>query len=252
MLSPEREGQAQTTIFAEFRGTTAVRKNSVRKTFVSNVQKEESIMKEVRKIYFEMDGVLANVRRGVREMCGMKMPSPNEKLDPDYSRLLQQEIGKTDHFYSRLEFRLGSKELFDEVFEKYGDRCEILTVIPELYKDAAGAAEDKVEWVRRKLSPDIRVNIVKEEEKIRFCTGPETVLIDEREKMILEWEKKGGTGFLFSSASDTLIWLKRCGYLHYNYLKDDGPEYTVRWKRGKKATELALRLGAIEEEDLVD
>lgn len=29
---------------------------------------------EIKKIYFDMDGVLADFERGINEICGMKMP----------------------------------------------------------------------------------------------------------------------------------------------------------------------------------
>ena len=34
---------------------------------------------EVEKIYFDMDGVLADFERGVREICGIEPPDQNAK-----------------------------------------------------------------------------------------------------------------------------------------------------------------------------
>ena len=207
---------------------------------------------EVEKIYLDLDDVLANFRRGVRELCGMKIPSVNKETDSALDDLMWRKIREVDHFYNRLEYRLGAKEMFDKIYGQYGDKVEILTGIPKPHRGIATAAEDKMEWVRRKLSPDIRVNIVYSEEKIRYCKGRGTLLIDDREKTVREWEEKGGKGFLFVDASDIVTWLGRLGYLPYNYLSDYGPLTAPRWKRGEKATDMGLRLGLIEEEDIED
>ena len=85
---------------------------------------------EVRQIYFDMDGVLADFDRGVRELCGMETPDQGAH-SPEQDDLMWERIRNADHFYDRLELMPGAKELFDAVYGKYGDRCEILTGIPK-------------------------------------------------------------------------------------------------------------------------
>ena len=153
------------------------------------------------KIYFDMDGVLADFDRGVRELCGMEAFDQGGRT-PAEDDIMWDAIRKVDHFYDRLELMPGAKEMFDAVYGVYGDRCEILTGIPKPKRGIIGAGEDKV-----------KVNICYRAEKILKCTGPETVLIDDLEKNILEWRAEDGTGILHRTAEETMKELKKLGIL---------------------------------------
>ena len=158
-----------------------------------------------------MDGVLADFDRGVIELCGL------EPLDQGVSDSREERmwngIREVGHFYDKLEIMPGAKEMFDELYEKYGDKCEILTGIPKPKRGITGAGEDKIKWVRRLLSENIKVNIVLREHKPRFCTGKDCILIDDFRKNIKEWEAAGGTGVLSRNAEDTTEKLKEMGIL---------------------------------------
>ena len=156
------------------------------------------------RIYLDLDGVLADFSRGVRELCGMEAAPQNGERDYRQDERMWEAIRKADHFYGRLEPVPGSGKLFREIRKAYGDRCEILTGIPKPRRGIATAGEDKIQWVRRFFSSDIRVRIVQREEKIRFCTGPESILVDDREDTIRDWREKGGTGILFTGAEEAL------------------------------------------------
>ena len=165
-------------------------------------------------IYLDMDGVLADFERGVKELCGREPLSQNGKRrDPKQDDLMWERIRKTDHFYDRLEPMPGAKEMFDAVFGAYGDRCEILTGIPKEKRGIVTAAEDTVSWMKRILSDQIKVNICYRAEKILKCTGPGTILIDDLKKNIDEWQAAGGTGILHRSAEETMKELKNLGIL---------------------------------------
>ena len=169
-------------------------------------------MKEGR-IYLDLDGVLADFDRGIRELCGMEPLPQNGKRNPKQDDLMWEAIRKVDHFYDRLKLMPGAGDLFDEIRKQYGDRCEILTGIPKPERGITTAGEDKISWVHRVFSPDVRVHIVLREEKINYCTGPDTILIDDREKTIRKWQEKGGTGILHTGASDTLRILREKGWI---------------------------------------
>ena len=118
--------------------------------------------------------------------------------------LMWAKIREVDHFYDRLHMMRGAKGMFYNLWNKFGDKCEILTGIPRPDRGIVTAGEVKINWVRRELNPEIRVNIVFRKEKKYFCTGPETVLIDDREKSIREWKEKGGTGILHTDPAKTI------------------------------------------------
>ena len=164
---------------------------------------------EVKKIYFDMDGVLADFERGVKEICGLEPISQNAKNnDSQAENEMWETIRKTGHFYDYLELMPGAKEMFDAVYNKYGDKCEILTGIPKPKRGIVTAGDDKKAWVKRLLSKDVKVNIVYREEKPQYCTGRDCVLIDDFKKNIKEWEAIGGTGILNKSAAETMAKLR--------------------------------------------
>lgn len=82
------------------------------------------------KIYFDMDGVLADFQKGVLDLCHMEPTPLNGKRDVHYDDRMWAAIREVGHFYAKLELVQGAKELFDAVYGKYGDQCEILTAVP--------------------------------------------------------------------------------------------------------------------------
>ena len=165
------------------------------------------------KIYLDMDGVLADFDRGVRELCGMKASSQDGERDPHYDDLMWDAIRKIDRFYEKLELMPGAKEMFGRIWDRYGDRCEILTGIPKPERGILTAGEDKIRWMRRMLSEDVKINIVQRREKLKSCDGSETVLVDDREDTIRDWVKKGGTGILHASAKESMKKMEELGLL---------------------------------------
>ena len=165
------------------------------------------------KIYFDMDGVLADFQRGVIELCHMEPTPLNGKRDAKYDDRMWAAIHEVDHFYGKLEPMSGAKLLFDTVYGRYGDHCEILTAIPKPHRGIVFAGEDKIAWTRQHLSDTVKVNIVLREDKPKFCTGKECVLIDDMQKNIKNWNSLGGTGILFTTAEAVLETLKNMGIL---------------------------------------
>ena len=159
---------------------------------------------EIRKVYLDMDGVLADFDRGVEELCHMQALPQNGKRDPAKDDRMWESIREIGHFYGKLQLMPGAKEMFDRIYAQFGDKVEILTGIPKPERGITTAGEDKTEWMKKYLSDRIRMNIVLRKEKKNYCTGPESILIDDREGTILEWRKQGGTGILHVNPEETL------------------------------------------------
>ena len=169
---------------------------------------------EVEKIYLDMDGVLADFERGVKEICGLTPPSQNAKHHkPGEDDEMCEAIKACPHFYDYLELMPGAKAMFDAIYEKYGDKCEILTGIPKPRREIVNAASDKKIWVKRLLSEDVVVNIVFREEKPQYCHGEGCVLIDDMERNIRDWKALGGTGIVYVSTEETMNRLRELGIL---------------------------------------
>ena len=161
----------------------------------------------VSKIYFDMDGVLADFDRGIVELCHLQ-PRSQEIADQAADDKMWEAVRSVEHFYDRLELLPGAEDLFRTLNEKYPGCCEILTGIPKPRRGILTAGEDKTNWVRRLLSKDIPVHIVYKEEKKNYCTGEDCILIDDYSRNIKEWKASGGTGILHRSAEETLRMLK--------------------------------------------
>ena len=157
----------------------------------------------IEKIYFDMDGVLADFTRGIKELCGLN-PIDQSNSSKDDEDALWKAVKETEHFYDRLEPVLGAMEMFRTLYNKYGDKCEILSAVPKPKREIFTAKDDKINWVRRYLSDDVVINIVLRADKKNYVKGPGCILIDDFEKNIKEWEAEGGTGILFKSAKETL------------------------------------------------
>ncbi len=162
---------------------------------------------KISKIYFDMDGVLADFNRGIREMCGIEPVNQSNKKKSDDDRIWEA-VKSIEHFYDKLEFMPGTREMFFDIYNKYGDICEILSAIPKPGRGIITAGEDKISWAHRKLTDKLKVNIVYREEKKNYAIGKDCILIDDFQKNILEWEAYGGTGILFSSVPETIKRLK--------------------------------------------
>ena len=158
---------------------------------------------EIKKIYFDMDGVLVDFDRGVREL-GKFEASDQLTASKEQEDMLWRTINKIEHFYDKLKPMPGALEMFNKVYEKYGEKVEILTGVPKPKRGMNTAGEDKIQWAHRILSPTLKVNVVYKEEKKNFCTGPECILIDDLITNINSWRKSGGTGILHISAEDTI------------------------------------------------
>ena len=167
---------------------------------------------EIKKIYFDMDGVLADFSRGIRELCGVE-PIEQGARKPKEEDVMWEKARQVGHFYDKLMPMPGALEMFQTVYEKYDDKCEILTGIPKPRRGITTAGEDKISWVRRFLSKDVVVHIVFREEKKNYCKGKGCILIDDYEKNIREWIENGSTGILHISAEETMKELEKLGIL---------------------------------------
>ena len=164
---------------------------------------------EIKKIYFDMDGVLADFDRGTKELANFENISQNEKRPKDFDDKLWEALKKVPHFYWQLEPMPGAIELFRQIYEEFGDKCEILTGIPKPERGIVTAKEDKEKWVAKYLSEDVKVHAVLRKDKVNYCTGKDCILIDDYLKNVNEWEKNGGTGIAFENSEQAMAALKR-------------------------------------------
>ena len=149
-------------------------------------------------IYFDMDGVLVDFKRGQREILGIEPVDQENKKPGDDDRLFAL-MREHEHFYLDLKPIEGSLELFFKVKDRYGDKCRILTGVPKEKRGIVNASSDKRLWVERHIGKDSVVYTVLRKEKANYVLGRGSVLIDDFGVNIGEWRERGGTGILFTS-----------------------------------------------------
>ncbi|MCF0115218.1 MAG: hypothetical protein HUJ56_07685 [Erysipelotrichaceae bacterium] len=156
----------------------------------------------IEKIYFDMDGVLADFDRGCYELAGIK---PYDQLNGkrDEKALFWKSIQKVDHFFDKLEPKDKALDMFRLLNEKYPGCCEILSAIPGEDRGILYAKEDKINWIKKYLGEEVVVHIVYRKEKINYAKGEGSILIDDYERSIDEWNTRG-TGILHRSVEETL------------------------------------------------
>ena len=157
------------------------------------------------KIFLDMDGVLVDFWTRARSLCGIANPD---------SDAMWAVLNKVPHYFNTLDQMAGAKNLFDRLYGKYGDRCEILTAMPKPKRNMPTVRDDKIAWVRRFLSDTVVVNtVVLTSHKQHYCTGPDDILIDDSPKNIAEWRAKGGIGILFENLTQVMAELHERGIL---------------------------------------
>lgn len=157
----------------------------------------------ISKIFFDMDGVLADFDKGVQELCGIPAPDVNNP-DKAARKIMWQKIKEVPNFYGKLEPMEEGIRLFNELYDIYGNKCEILTGIPKADKGIITAEDDKRAWCKRHLPEGVKVNVVYKEDKKNFCTGKDCILIDDLKANIDDWEKAGGTGVFYTGYKDAI------------------------------------------------
>lgn len=155
-------------------------------------------MNNINKIYVDMDGVLADFDEGLKRLCGVE-PMPQGNQPQEYQDKMWAAMRDYGNFYYDLYPMEGAVEVFTKLFEKYGDKLEVLTAIPKPHRGMDSAKDDKLKWMKKYFPGEIVVNIVFRAEKVKYCTGKDSILIDDWNVNTDEWAKNGGTAIEFKS-----------------------------------------------------
>jgi len=154
-------------------------------------------------IYCDMDGVLADFEKGVRDMIGGKFS------DDRWSEL-------PDDFFLKLEPMEDAKKLWGFI-GKYSPF--ILTAIPRSSRGPISkrAPEDKARFMKRWFGVSKKdMYPVQRKNKANFAMdgrdGRPNLLIDDHLGNIQEFRKARGIGVHHTSAADTIRQLKEIGY----------------------------------------
>lgn len=164
-------------------------------------------MNEKIRIFFDMDGVLANFDLGLVELCELHVPDQGF-LSKEENDILWKKIREVGHYYLKLEPIEGSIKMIEDTFDLLNGNVEILTGVPNPRNGILEASQDKIEWAKKYISKDIKVNTVLRKDKINFCKSKYDILVDDFYDNIKEWKNAGGTGIVFKNTVQAIAEIK--------------------------------------------
>ena len=150
------------------------------------------------KIYCDMDGVLADFESGYEELTGIDLRGEFKKGDDFWDPIKVAGVG----FWAGLKWMPGGQELWDY----------LKPFNPQLLSAPSREQSSRIGkhvWVKHKI-PGTKLILRYASQKQQLAT-PESILIDDRQVNIDQWETAGGIGILHTSADDTIIQLKKLG-----------------------------------------
>jgi len=161
------------------------------------------------KIYCDLDGVLVDFIRGIRD-----------KIDPtvdDWGEWKLKKQKTNDHIWDEIK-KLSPKYWSDLHWTKDGKQLWtyikkydpiILTARPKLVKEAIKGKQD---WINKHLgSKFLKTALIVLGIQKQDHAKKGSILIDDNKRNIRQWESKGGIGVLHKNTSDTIKQLKELG-----------------------------------------
>lgn len=146
--------------------------------------------KETSIIYLDMDGVLADFDAFVLENMGRTFDHTNGPSDREMWNFLMS--------VDRMYFNLKPTPYFlllVETAREICDNVQILTAIPRR-ATMPDAEQDKIEWAKKYIPGEIKVNIGPFSRDKKNWARPGDVLLDDRVDNIEAWRAAGGIGIL--------------------------------------------------------
>ena len=157
---------------------------------------------KVTKLYLDMDGVLCNFEKRFTELYGKDALGARDRKNftTNWPNFIM------DGNFESLEWFPGGKELLDFIQNKTDWEVEILSSSGG-EKFHSEVAAQKVVWLCNKGIP-YKANIVPGRKHKTAYATPETILIDDTEDIIVNFNAAGGLGILHKDINETLAKLR--------------------------------------------
>jgi hypothetical protein len=157
------------------------------------------------KIYFDLDGVMANFEKALAQELGLHY------WDRVGGEKFWDKLYHTDQFFYKLDVMPGAIDMFNMVMDAHGtDKVEVLTAVPLPTYNLKTAQGDKIRWVQELVHPSVKVNcVVGGKNKYKWLEQhPGSLLIDDYARNIAGWIDAGGVGILHTDPESTIEKLK--------------------------------------------
>ena len=164
-------------------------------------------MKNLPRIYCDMDGVLCDFKKAAEKATGMPI---NKWM---YSNKIEkwQPIKDTPRFWHTMPWMPGGRQLWSFISQY---KPHILSAYVEESFDP-NCIPGKSYWARTNLGiGNNRINLVKRVQKQNYAkvAGQPAVLIDDYVKNTTQFTQRGGHGIQFKSANQVIAELKKLGF----------------------------------------
>jgi|TARA_B100000768_G_scaffold155757_1_gene152992 5'(3')-deoxyribonucleotidase len=157
---------------------------------------------KIKRVFIDMDGVLADFNTGVETLTGNPFPNTDQGHN-DYD--LRKEELTNKRLFRNLPPMPDMHELVGYV-RHTNLPWEILTAAGVINRELV--VYDKNEWIKQHVSPTVVVTCTMTGSQKGMFAIKGSVLIDDRQKNLDAWVENGGIGILHTSAEDTINQLK--------------------------------------------
>lgn len=140
-----------------------------------------------RKIYIDMDGVVADFNKFVSEILGREIGWEGRDLSDEE----WQTLCNVDKLYFKLPLIQDSTKLV-ALAKSFSTRFDIefLTAVPRT-TSIPSAGQDKIDWIN-KYYPGMKVNFGPYSRDKKNWAKPGYILIDDKRSNVVDWAMKGG------------------------------------------------------------
>ena len=170
--------------------------NAYARELAMGLEENEKVMDY--KIYCDMDGVLADFESGYEELTGVDLKGEFKKGDDFWDPIKVAGVG----FWAGLKWMPDGQKLWDYL-KPFNP---ILLSAPSREQSSRIG---KHVWVKHKI-PGTKLILRYASQKQELAT-PESILIDDRQVNIDQWEAAGGIGILHTSTANTIQQLQKLG-----------------------------------------
>jgi len=170
--------------------------NAYARELAMGLEENEKVMDY--KIYCDMDGVLADFESGYEKLTGIDLRGEFKKGDDFWDPISKAGVG----FWAGLKWMPDGQELWNYL-KPY--KPDLLSAPSREDSSRIG----KHVWVKHKI-PGTKLILRYAKQKQELAT-PESILIDDRQVNIDQWEAAGGIGILHTSTANTIQQLQKLG-----------------------------------------
>ena len=170
--------------------------NAFARELAMGLEENEKVMDY--KIYCDMDGVLADFESGYEKLTGIDLRGEFQKGEDFWDPISKAGVG----FWAGLKWMPDGQKLWNYL-KPY--KPDLLSAPSREDSSRIG----KHVWVKHKI-PGTKLILRYAKQKQELAT-PESILIDDRQVNIDQWEAAGGIGILHTSTANTIKQLQKLG-----------------------------------------